>query len=127
MDALHGLKESDELILSLFRHNAIPHQVVLSKVDRILMPRSDSKTITEEKLAERAAELQAIVEKIRKQIQPKNDGPPALGEILTCCVENKEWRELSTDPKGRLGISALRWAVLVATGFHQKTSEAVVQ
>ncbi|MCJ1393239.1 GTP-binding protein [Xylographa bjoerkii] len=127
VDPLHGLKQSDELILALFRHNAIPHQVVLSKVDRILLPSSRSKTIAEEKLAEHAMELQGIVEKIRKQIQPKNDGPPALGEILTCSADNERWKALSSEPKGRLGISALRWAVLAATGLHQKTLEVEVQ
>ncbi|MCJ1401510.1 GTP-binding protein [Xylographa trunciseda] len=127
VDPLHGLKESDELILALFRHNAIPHQVVLSKVDRILLPSSRSNSITEEKLAENIVELQRIVEKIWIQIQPKNDGPPALGEILTCSADNKKWRTLSTEPKGRLGISALRWAVLAATGLHRMASEVEVQ
>ncbi|MCJ1317580.1 hypothetical protein MMC15_002905 [Xylographa vitiligo] len=127
VDPLHGLKQSDETILALFRHNAIPHQVVLSKVDRILLPSSRSKSITEEKLAEHAMELQRIVEKIRKQIQPKNDGPPALGEILTCTADNERWKVLSSEPKGRLGISALRWAVLAATGLHEKTSDVEVQ
>ncbi|MCJ1414191.1 GTP-binding protein [Xylographa parallela] len=127
VDSLHGLKKSDETILALFRHNAIPHQVVLSKVDRILLPNSKSKSISEEKLAEHAMELQRIVEKIRKQIQPKNDGPPALGEILTCSADNQRWKALSSEPKGRLGISALRWAVLAATGLDQKTSDVEVQ
>ncbi|MCJ1284437.1 hypothetical protein MMC26_003769 [Xylographa opegraphella] len=127
VDPLHGLKQSDETILALFRHNSIPHQVVLSKVDRILLPSSKSRSISEEKLAKHAIELQHIVEKIRTQIQPKNDGPPALGEILTCSADNERWKVLSSEPKGRLGISALRWAVLAATGLHQKTSDVEVQ
>ncbi|MCJ1472203.1 hypothetical protein MMC13_000850 [Lambiella insularis] len=127
VDPLHGLKSSDELILALFRHNAIPHQVVLSKVDRILLPKSKAKTITEEKLAKHATELQEVVEKIRVQVQPKNDGPPALGEILTCSADNGRWKALSSEPKGRVGISALRWAILSATGLHLKHSDFEVQ
>lgn len=99
----------------------------MSKVDRILLPRQSGKSITQERLARYAAELREIVEKVRVRIQPMNDGPPALGEILTCSADNERWKALSAEPKGRLGISALRWAVLSATGLHLKGEDVEMQ
>ncbi|MCJ1246369.1 GTP-binding protein [Trapelia coarctata] len=127
VDAMHGLKQSDEQILKLFRHNSVPHQVILSKVDRILLPKSTKRNIAEDKFKENVASLKDIVQRIREKIQPKNDGPPALGEILTVSAENERWKALSPKTRGKLGIHAVRWAVLVATGLNQQTVDLKVQ
>lgn len=127
VDAMHGLKQSDEQILKLFRHNAVPHQVVLSKVDRVLLPKSTKKNVSEAKFKANVASLQDIVQRIREKIQPKNDGPPALGEILTVSADNKRWKALSPKTTGKLGIDAVRWAVLVATGLNQRTVDLKIQ
>ena len=58
---------------------------------------------------------------------PMNDGPPALGEILTCSADNHTWKSLSTEPGGKLGINALRWAVLAATGLNRKGGDIQVE
>jgi GTP-binding protein len=115
VDSLHGLKDSDAQILELFRHNAVPHQVILSKVDRVLLPKR-TKAPSKALLESRAEDLRQLIVGIRKKIQPVNDGPPALGEILTCCSEIGRFSSLSMERDGTLGINAIRWAILVATG-----------
>ena len=106
----HGLKRSDEQMLSMLRHNNIPHQVILSKVDRVLLPKS--KTPTEDKMLTYVATLKKTFEEIRGKIQPEiEDGPAALGEILTCSAEK------SLGSREKLGINRIRWAVLAATGL----------
>lgn len=124
---MHGLKQSDEQILKLFRHNSVPHQVILSKVDRVLLPKSTKKHIAEEKFKENAVALKGIVQRIREKVQPKNDGPPALGEILTVSADNERWKALAPRTRGKLGIDAVRWAVLVATGLNQQTMDLKIQ
>ena len=108
VDALHGLKRSDIELLSLFRQNAVSHQVVLSKVDRILFPKHSPSL---DRMQRNAPELNRICQQLRGEIQPGHgDGPEALGEILACSAESKfEGKQL--------GINNIRWAVLAATGF----------
>ena len=111
VDSLHGLKRSDEEILSLFRHNAISHQIILSKVDRILFPKSNPSVACMER---NAPGLARICEEMKIKIQPgKGDGPEALGEITACSAE-------ATLGGKKLGINEVRWAILVATGFGEE-------
>lgn len=111
VDALHGLKRSDEEILSLFRQNAIPHQIILSKVDRILFPKSRPSLA---RMQRNYPELDRICEQMKGKIQPGNgDGPEALGEIVTCSAE-------ATLEGKKLGINNVRWAVLAATGLGEE-------
>lgn len=110
VDALHGLKSSDEQLLALFRQHATPHQVILSKVDRILWP--GPKLPSAGKLERGALELKKTVEHVRGKVQPTiHDGPGALGEILTCSAEK------SLEHGKKLGINSIRWAILAATGL----------
>ncbi len=111
VDAEHGVKASDEQLLAMFRHNAIPHQVILSKIDKILLP--GSKYPSQEGLVRRFSELRDTLEKVRDVVQPQDrDGPPALGEILTCSAEK------SLERGTKLGVSGIRWAILSAVGLE---------
>ncbi|KAL4881942.1 P-loop containing nucleoside triphosphate hydrolase protein [Aspergillus karnatakaensis] len=111
IDAEHGLKTSDRNILSLFRQSAIPHQIILSKVDKLLS-NSTSKATT----IPAAARLTALHKKLyslRPKIQPdgRTQGPGALGELLTCSAG-------TALGEGRfLGVSAVRWAIVSAAGL----------
>lgn len=108
VDALHGLKPSDEEVLSLFRQNAISHQVILSKADRILFGKSK---LSAARMGINQTELERLCLDLKSKIQPgKGDGPEALGEIVTCSGE----KALSGK---KLGINNVRWAVLAATGL----------
>jgi GTP-binding protein len=111
VDSAHGLKPLDNDILSLFRTNAIPHQIILSKVDKLLV--KDKKAAKSGISASNIAKLQKTLQDLGPAVQPDGrlEGPGSLGEILTCSAE------LSFDRRRLLGVNAIRWAVLAATGF----------
>ncbi|KAL1988358.1 hypothetical protein VTN96DRAFT_10041 [Rasamsonia emersonii] len=112
MDTLHGPKENDLDILSLFRQYAIPHQVILSKVDRVLTKKG--KPLKNGVAESKIQELREILHGLRPVVQPdpRLEGPGALGEILTCSAETKVDKT-----KVPLGVSAIRWSILTAAGF----------
>lgn len=108
VDATHGLKRSDKELLSEFRKYAIPHQVILSKVDRLLFRKSDPSVALWKR---NSPLLDAYVGSLKEQIQPGlGDGPEALGEVLTCSATK-------TLNGKKFGINNVRWAVLAATGL----------
>lgn len=59
------------------------------------------------------AALQTMLQRLRPVVQPigRNEGPGALGEIITCSADTV------IQPGKALGVSALRWAILSAAGF----------
>ena len=117
IDASHGLKNSDEILLRSLRESAISHQVILSKVDRILFEgiKGTRPDLAEGKFQSNIAELRRICEQVRAQIQPrKSDGPEALGEIVSCSADK------NLDKKAKLGLNQVRWAVLAAAGIGDK-------
>lgn len=99
--------------MGLLRENAISHQIILSKVDRVLLPGPRKRIPTENKRQRASDRLRELFEDIRAKIQPGNkDRPEALGEIIACSGER------SFKPHGqKLGINNVRWAVLAATGL----------
>ena len=111
VDALHGLKRSDEELLSLFRQHAISHQIILSKVDRILFPKGNPSAA---RLERNLPKLGRICENLKTKVQPGiRDGPEALGEIVTCSSE-------VAISGSKLGTNNVRWAVLAATGLGEE-------
>ena len=110
VDSLHGLKRSDEELLLALRQHAISHQIILSKVDRVFFGNSFPSLVH---MGRNKPELDAIIDKLKAQIQPgKGDGPEALGEILTCSAEERKGGKIQ-------GINNVRWAVLAATGLSE--------
>jgi GTP-binding protein len=95
----------------LLRRYAIPHQIVISKVDKVLAKKQSQ--IKSGASAAKVASLQTLLQNYRPIVQPddRSEGPGALGEILTCSPE------ATISPGKSLGISAIRWAILSATGF----------
>lgn len=113
VDARHGLKSSDEVLLAELRRNAVSHQVILSKVDKILMPGPKTPSIL--KLHDHSRKLGEKYKYIRAQLQSGNfDGPAALGEIISCSAEKSLGRGR------RPGINQVRWAILAATGLDKE-------
>ncbi|KAF2243843.1 hypothetical protein BU26DRAFT_523418 [Trematosphaeria pertusa] len=115
IDAQHGLKDKDRSLLASLRLGGISHQIILSKVDKLFIPKSkdirtyDGKRLAKLKPRGSLKELRESMEKIRGEIQPPFGGS-ALGEILACSSE------ILVDGK-RLGIDHVRFAVLQAAGF----------
>ncbi|PWY88407.1 hypothetical protein BO70DRAFT_385578 [Aspergillus heteromorphus CBS 117.55] len=111
IDGLHGIKRSDLNMLELFREYAIPHQVIVSKVDKILAKRRNQvmSGVTEANILgvrKSLRDLKAIIQPVGR-----SEGPPALGEILTCSSS------VSGNHGDHLGMSAIRWAILAAAGY----------
>jgi GTP-binding protein len=121
IDAVHGVKDIDIQLLEMLRQRAISHQVIVSKVDKVLIPvksgESHKAMVKKGVTGENVDRLRKLLEELKPIVQPPviegqgTQGPGALGEILTCSAE--------TFVKGGtpLGVSAIRWAVLAATGF----------
>ncbi|KAJ0425175.1 P-loop containing nucleoside triphosphate hydrolase protein [Aspergillus carlsbadensis] len=111
IDSEHGVKRTDSDILNLFRQYAIPHQIILSKVDKVLVANTAKPTSVP--TAQKLAKLRANLERLRPVIQPvgRNEGPGALGELLTCSSQ------VQLAPGQFLGVSAVRWAILSAAGL----------
>ena len=119
IDAEHGLKQNDKELLKLLRQNAVSHQVILSKADRIIM--SGPRTPNDHQLHVRSEKLRKVCESIRHDIQPRDsDMPVALGELIACSATK------SINGK-RLGINHLRWAVLAATASHSSGRKATTK
>ena len=114
IDSLHGPKDLDRDLLLLLREAAIPHQVIVSKADRVLVKKkSQSPRTLEERGVDpaRLADLQARLQ--------------ALSEILAFSSETIVDRK--SKKKTPLGISAVRWAILTATGFDGSVDLSATQ
>lgn len=105
VDSLHGLKTSDRQLLASLRQNAISHQILLSKVDRIFHPKLLKEKDDSDKLLK-------LCEEMRPILQPgKLDGPEALGELIGCSGEK------TLENGQKLGVDRVRWAILAAAGL----------
>lgn len=105
IDASHGLKTTDLQLLSHFKQNGIQHQIILSKVDKILHP--NARTPSPQKLHNNILALRRTIDDIRDRI----DQPAA--DIL--CVSAEKDMHMPGVPKGgKLGVDAVRWAALRA-------------
>lgn len=114
IDAAHGIKDKDRSLLASLRLAGVPHQVLLSKLDKIFVPESqdikrvDGRTVGNLKPVGSVQKLKGMMEVIKKEIQPQFGGG-ALGELLGVSAE------VLVDGS-RLGIDAVRVAVLQAAG-----------
>jgi GTP-binding protein len=112
IDSEHGVKKNDEYILGLFRRYAIPHQIILSKVDKVLGKKQKQVKTGVSTIG--LQRLQDILQGLREVVQPDprvSEGPGALGELITCSAE------VNVGPGRVLGVNAVRWAILSAAGI----------
>jgi GTP-binding protein len=114
LDAEHGVKDKDRSILASLRLAGVSHQVVLSKMDKLYIPKaSEVKKVGKGAKMKSKGTVQGMRDKMRNllpEIAPPHGGA-ALGEILACSSETL------VDGK-RLGIEDVRFAVLKAVGLE---------
>ncbi|EEH33947.2 hypothetical protein PAAG_04996 [Paracoccidioides lutzii Pb01] len=118
VDSHHGIKPGDRDVFSLLRSAAIPHQVILSKADSVLV-KGNSKRVPRGITEAKVRKLASFAERILSKVQPDRDvgnggvelGVPALGEIIACSAR------VMNEYENYLGINAIRWAVLRASGL----------
>ena len=114
IDPRHGFKPKDHELLTFLRENGISHQVVMSKVDRIIT--SGKGTLKKHQSNYNTQQLQRVFETFRQEIQPEgSEHPVALGELIACSAEKRVHGQ-------RIGINNLRWAVLAAAGLNSTGS-----
>jgi GTP-binding protein len=110
IDAEHGIKASDQQLVALFKEHAVPYQLVLSKVDRVLFDRS--RTPGPAALEARIQQLRRTMEEVKDVVQPDTeDDGGAVGEVIACSAE--KWIAGK-----QMGIDAVRFAMLQAAGLE---------
>ncbi|KAF1829144.1 P-loop containing nucleoside triphosphate hydrolase protein [Decorospora gaudefroyi] len=121
INAEHGIKDKDRSLLASLRLAGVSHQVILSKMDKVYIPKSKlirrfggNNDLRTPKPKGTPEELRQVMEKIKEEIQPPVGGG-ALGEILAVSAMT------TRDGKG-LGIDHLRYAVLKAVGLDDRRS-----
>lgn len=114
IDSEHGVKKSDQQLLAVIRHLGIPFQVILSKADKIVyQPQGSPRT---EAMDIQLSELRRIMESVKEWVQPNSeDDGGAVGEVIAC--SSATW----IDGK-RMGIDAVRFAMLRAAGLEYRPS-----
>jgi hypothetical protein len=112
LDALHGVKDSDLRILDLLRKQAISHQVIASKCDRLGKGKIAQTALTE------------ALWKMRNAVQPmsRSGGFVGLGEILAVGALGDGRKNNDVTDGTMMGIEEVRYAVLKAAGLESKTS-----
>ncbi|KAF2215263.1 hypothetical protein CERZMDRAFT_11194, partial [Cercospora zeae-maydis SCOH1-5] len=117
VDAEHGLKKTDVQLLVHLRTQGIAHQVVLSKVDKLLYP--DSKFPGPVKLHNGLTKLRAKCEMVRKKLDEAAAEQGVRGKMgdLMCCSSEKSLDE--KNKSRRIGIDELRWSILTACGLEK--------
>ncbi|KAF2874326.1 GTP-binding protein engB, partial [Massariosphaeria phaeospora] len=116
IDAEHGIKDKDRSLLASLRLGGVPHQVVLSKLDKLYIPQGKEIRGVEKtgkaRLTPRGTleELRKRMERIKSEIKPPVGGG-AIGELLGCSSE------VLVDGR-RLGIDPVRFAMLQAIGYN---------
>lgn len=117
VDAEVGLKKTDEQLLAIFRKENIPHQIVLSKVDKLLFTKN--RMPSEGALNSRLEVLRQVFDQVRRISQPNpEDVSGALGEIIASC---------SNRPFGqRLGINELRHSMLQAADLQMSGERKLI-
>jgi GTP-binding protein len=117
VDAEHGLKRSDVTVLTHLRRQGVGYQIVLSKVDKVLL--DGSKIPGPLKLSKRLRKLQEMCADMRRRLDEEvDDGRQAMGDIL-CCSSEHSFQESG---HRKIGIDEVRWAVLGACGMESISS-----
>lgn len=125
IDSEVGLKDTDRQLLAIFRKEEIPHQIVLSKVDKLLFAKRSRKP-SEGALKSRLGVLSEVFNAIRRETQGNGtfeDLRGAFGEIIACSSE-RPWGMV-------LGVEEVRHSMLAAAGLElnherKKVKETVV-
>ncbi|KAG9231100.1 P-loop containing nucleoside triphosphate hydrolase protein [Amylocarpus encephaloides] len=112
IDAEHGIKATDRQILALFKEHSVPHQIIMSKADKVLFP--GSRTPSPAALDGRIAGLKQLMEDVRDVVEPDpEEDVYAWGEVLACSSE--KWIAGK-----RMGVDAVRHSMLQAAGLELK-------
>lgn len=119
VDADHGLKKSDISLLTHFRQQGIPYQIVLSKVDKLLFPKPKSPSPA--KLSSSLLELGNVKAKVQEVLNREALELGLRGDVvedLLCCSGNPDKVMDGMGRKRMIGVDELRWNMLTACGME---------
>ncbi|QDS75138.1 hypothetical protein FKW77_007732 [Venturia effusa] len=111
IDAEHGVKASDQHMLDILQEAGTPHQIILSKSDKLVYPTANPPE--PEKLQQRIEKLHETTEKVREKVVPKGKRGNAVLNDIICCSSEKR-----LDKGKMIGMDEVRWAVLQAAGLQ---------
>jgi GTP-binding protein len=111
IDAEHGIKSSDQHMLDILQEAGTPHQIILSKSDKLIYRTSNAPSA--EKLKENIEKLHIQTNKVREKVIPKGKRGNAVLNDIICCSSEK-----SLDKGRMIGMDEVRWAVLQAAGLQ---------
>jgi GTP-binding protein len=114
VDAEHGLKSSDISLLVHLRKQGIAHQIVLSKVDKLLYPHA--KPPGPESLHNRLLKLRDVCGSIRQTLNEAADGGRDAMEDILCCSAEKSLDDRVRNTK--IGVNEIRWSAMSACGIE---------
>lgn len=104
IDASHGVKDHDKMLLNLLRQNSIPYQLIVSKVER---KKSD--------LVDTMRNLQLVA-----QPRSPQHTMTGLGELLVV-------GGLQSTASASSGVADVQWAILRATGLDEFAVENFIR
>ncbi|KIW02368.1 uncharacterized protein PV09_06190 [Verruconis gallopava] len=110
-----GLKKSDEQTLELLREANTPHQIILSKVDKVLFP---SGKLDMERLSQRIERLDDMRRNFKTKVLDQFAGTSLCTDIL-CTSSNN----LPLGKYKRIGIEELQYAALHTAGLFGEGKE----
>ena len=114
VDAEHGLKRSDKSLLTDLRRRGLSHQIVLSKVDKVIYPKT--KPPGPQELHERLQRLRNQCEQMH-QVLNDETGDQIIGTSDILCTSSEKSLDMFSRHR-KIGIDELRWAIVSACGMH---------
>ena len=120
----HHPKESDFKLLMLLRNEGVPHQIVMSKVDKILYPKSKAPTqhALHKQLKRLEVKRKEFLYNVDEAAKKEGANRGVMVRDMLCVSSMKSLGYNGGKPK-MIGIDELRWSVLTACGMEGVAEE----
>ncbi|KAK4502388.1 hypothetical protein PRZ48_005813 [Zasmidium cellare] len=120
VDSEHGLKKTDLALLMHFRRQGVAYQVVLSKVDKILFPKSkDPSPVTLSNNLRKLGDVKlGVQDTLNREAVDMGMRGDVVEDILCCSGNPDKAMKGAGDRKRMLGVDELRWNILTACGME---------
>lgn len=117
-------KESDLKLLMLLRNEGIPHQIVMSKVDKILYPQSKvpSELTLHKQLKRLEIRRKEVMDNVDKAAKKEGASRGVMLRDVLCVSGYKSLGYNGGKPK-MIGVDELRWSILTACGMEGVAEE----
>ncbi|KAF2103697.1 P-loop containing nucleoside triphosphate hydrolase protein, partial [Rhizodiscina lignyota] len=114
VDITRGLKPNDRDVLNMMRESGVPHQIILTKADKLLFPSGTTSKTDASFLTKGMQTVKDRQQEIYDEITMERKGNTVLADILT--VSAGSGRKHTHVQK--MGIDSLRWAIMQCAGLE---------